>query len=136
MNSSAAATSKKEWLLKKENELRCEVGEGATLLLKLISGNAEIFGVEMALGREYIIRDQNVAVFTWYGCTIESSGEGSIYVADTTPMVAYVNTHIQLEARRDVALANSDTGPKVCNCVEKWFRLFILFLIGDDCWTH
>lgn len=27
--------------------------------------------------------------------------------------VAYVNTHIQIEARRDVALANSESGPRV-----------------------
>ena len=37
----------------------------------------------------------------------------SVYKADTTPLVAYVNTHIQLEARRDVALANQDYGPRV-----------------------
>lgn len=114
MNSSASAATKKEWVLKKESELRCEVGEGATLTLRLKSGNAEVFGIEMALGRDYNFRDQNLAVFTWYGCVLESTGEGSsIYVADTTPMVAYVNTHIQLEARRDVALANGEAGPRV-----------------------
>lgn len=107
-------SAKREWALKKETELRCEVGENATLTLKLTSGNAEIFGVEMAINKEYSFRDQNIAVFTWYGCTVESSGEDSgIYLADSTPMIAYVNTHIQLEARREVAWANKERGPRV-----------------------
>lgn len=28
-------------------------------------------------------------------------------------MIAYVNTHVQLEAKRDVALANKELGPRV-----------------------
>ena len=51
-----------------------------------------------------------------YGCIIESSGgDSALYLADSTPMIAYVNTHIQLEAKRDVAVANSDYGPRVHN---------------------
>jgi polyribonucleotide 5'-hydroxyl-kinase len=104
----------KQRVLKKESEMRCEVQENATLSLKLVAGNAEIFGVEMAPNKEYIFRDQNIAVFTWYGCTIETSGDDSgLYESDTTPMVSYVNTHVQLEARRDVAFANKDNGPRV-----------------------
>mmetsp|Transcript_19389 Transcript_19389/g.32414 ORF Transcript_19389/g.32414 Transcript_19389/m.32414 type:complete len:398 (-) Transcript_19389:568-1761(-) len=107
-------SSTKTRQLKKETEMRCEVAEGATLTLKLILGNAEIFGVEMAPNKEYSFSDQNIAVFTWYGCTIESSGDDSgLYEADTTPMVSYINTHIQLEARRDAALANKELGPRV-----------------------
>lgn len=102
-------------VLKKETEMRCEVPEGASLMLKLVAGSAEIFGVEMAPNKEYAFRDQNIAVFTWYGCTIETSGEDSgLYESDTTPMIAYVNTHVQLEAKRDVALANKENGPRVC----------------------
>lgn len=107
--------TKKDWILKKESELRCEVQETDFLTLRLTSGNAEVFGVEMALNKDYSFRDQNVAVYTWYGCTIESWGaETSIYIADSTPMIAYVNTHVQLQAMRDVALNNSENGPRVC----------------------
>lgn len=60
------------------------------------------------------------AVFTWYGCTIETTGwVSSIYVAQETPMKSYVNTHAQLEARRDKALQalqagrTNVTGPRV-----------------------
>jgi polyribonucleotide 5'-hydroxyl-kinase len=113
--SSSSDTLKKEWTLNKESEIRCEVFENSTLTLKLISGSAEIFGIELAPNKEYYFSDQNIAVFTWYGCTLETLGSESnlFYIADSTPMVAYVNTHVQLEARRDVALANSSAGPRV-----------------------
>jgi polyribonucleotide 5'-hydroxyl-kinase len=105
---------KKEWTLKSEHELRCEIPEGKPLVMKLLSGTAEIFGIEMAILKEYNFSDDNIAVFTWYGCVLETSGDcESIYESDTTPMVSYVNTHVQLEAKRDVALANGDIGPKV-----------------------
>jgi polyribonucleotide 5'-hydroxyl-kinase len=116
----------KEWFLKKESEIRCEVPENSLLVLKLTSGSAELFGVEMALNKEYYFKDQNIAVFSWYGCTLESNGsDGSLYQTDSTPMVAYVNTHVQLEAKRDVAFANAENGPRVFN---DYFCSFLSFL--------
>ena len=113
--------STKSIQLKKETEIRCEIKDDARLVLKLVAGSAEIFGVEMAPNKEYSFRDQNIAVYTWYGCTIEYSGDDcGLYNTDTTPMIAYVNTHVQLEARRDVALANKDNGPRVINIL-LWF---------------
>ena len=110
-----ANKQKKEWILDPETELRCEVAENDTLVLKLLEGNAEIFGIEMAPNKEYVFGEENFAIFSWYGCKIESFGNSSVYKADSTPMVAYVNTHIQLEGRRDVAVANQDYGPRVNN---------------------
>ena len=107
-------------VLKKETEIRCEVKDDSRLVLKLVAGSAEIFGVEMAPNKEFAFRDQNIAVYTWYGCTIECSGDDSgLYTTDTTPMIAYVNTHVQLEARRDVALANKDNGPRVSSSYQR-----------------
>jgi len=106
-----------KWDLRAESELRCEIDEFSTIAIKLVQGSAEIFGIEMAQNKEYIFQDENIAIFTWYGCKLESSGvySTSPYIAEPgeTPMVAYVNTHSQLEARRDVALANSENGPRV-----------------------
>ena len=107
------STEKKEWNLKGESEIRCEVTESDPLVLKLISGTAEIFGVEMAINKEYSFFEENFAVFSWYGCVIESVGKCQIYDSDSTPMISYVNTHAQLEAIRDIALANGDRGPRV-----------------------
>lgn len=90
----------------------------------------------------YRFKGKNVAVFSWYGCKLETywtDAAGHAYVSDETPMVSYVNTHAQvcivrfrlswvsdvsvtnwcwgmctqLEARRDVALSNSEAGPRV-----------------------
>ena len=103
-----------EWIVTAESELRCEVPEGESLFLKLLEGTAEIFGIEMAINKEYEFIDVNFAVFTWYGCKIESTGvNSSVYRAESTPNSVYVNVHAQLEARRDVALANQDYGPRV-----------------------
>lgn len=102
------------YTLTAEQELRCEIPESEPIVITLLNGNAEIFGMELVPNREYTFTDDNIAIFTWYGCVIEASGEKStMYVADSTPMVAYVNTHMQLEARRDVALANGESGPRV-----------------------
>ncbi len=111
--------NRKEWILRPERELRILVkGDNRVITVKLLQGNAELFGVELAPRKEYNIRDQNAAIFTWYGCTIETVTTGdlspeSIYEAETTPMMPYMNIHQQLEARRDVALANGDHGPHV-----------------------
>ena len=102
------------WTLLAETELRCEVDStGEPLIIRLKDGNAEIFGIEIAIDKDYIFKDENVAVYTWYGCKIETSGGKEFYVTERTPMVAYANTHAQLEARRDVALANGVYGPRV-----------------------
>lgn len=106
--------SSKSYILKAESELRCEVSESGSLVVRLVSGSAEVFGVELAVRKDYVFSDDNIAIFTWYGCEVETRGEGAtLYESDSTPMVSYVNTHMQLEARRDVALANSDSGPRV-----------------------
>lgn len=111
-----AASVRGEWRLQREHELRCEIPENATLTLKLLTGNAEIFGIEMAPSKEYTFKGQNLAVFTWHGCSLESvssSKEVYLYQVESTPMSAYVNTHIQLEARRDIALGTQCDGPRV-----------------------
>lgn len=110
-----ASMMRRDWVLQKESELRCEVSATGNLVVRLTNGSAEVFGVELALNKEYNFKDQNLAIYTWYGCTLETYEANGVtmYVEETTPMSAYVNTHIQLEARRDFALANDDYGPRV-----------------------
>ncbi len=107
---------KKEHNLAKETELRIELNEHDSIIITLIDGNAEIFGIEMAPNIEYHFNDENVAVFSWYGCKLITFGTcKAMYDSNDTNMVAIVNTHAQLEARRDIALVNGDIGPKVRN---------------------
>ncbi|CAM9902175.1 unnamed protein product, partial [Chrysoparadoxa australica] len=87
-------------------ELRFELDKTETLTIVLREGSAEIFGIELAPNRDYSFSNSKQAVFTWYGCTLETrGGVASIYKAQQSIMVAYANTHAQLEARRDSALA-------------------------------
>ncbi|GAU12110.1 hypothetical protein TSUD_00760 [Trifolium subterraneum] len=102
-NSTPAAI--KQVKLEKECELRIEVGIDAPLRLRLLNGNAEIFGTELPpeIWLSFPPR-LKFAVFTWHGATIEMDGATETdYTADETPMVSYVNVHAILEGRRSRA---------------------------------
>ena len=116
-----------ERYIQPETELRCEVSHLEVLSVKISEGSAEILGAELTVEKEYCFTGRNFAIFSWYGCKIvtditcitpQQSGssytvKSHLYVSQDTPMTAYVNTHIQLEARRDVALANNEKGPRI-----------------------
>ena len=60
-----------------------------------MKGDAEVFGVELAADREYKFTAESIAIFTWYGCTLEytltSAADGTLledeFYPDKTPMV-------------------------------------------------
>jgi polyribonucleotide 5'-hydroxyl-kinase len=92
--------------------------------LRLVAGSAEIFGAELAIGKDIELlgggAPTKLVVFTWHGCTIDVDDGGNAnaiemaYVSEETQSnVAFVNTHAQLEAMRDSALAASEDGPRV-----------------------
>ena len=70
--------------------------------IKVTSGNAEIFGTELATGNEYNFpTGAKGAVFTWNGAEIEVQGEvESEFVAEETSMVEAANVHFALESLR------------------------------------
>lgn len=103
--------------LARECEYRVEVSAAAEVRLKLKSGSAELFGVELAIDSEYVFRDRKLAVFTWYGCSLEVSGAPEVaYTSDETPMNSYLNVHAQLQRRRELASAKHASGPRVLVC--------------------
>ena len=64
---SAAVGEITRHVLAKESEFRAEVDPSGTVCVKLVSGNAEIFGVELAEGRTYTFyAGRKFAVYTWY----------------------------------------------------------------------
>ncbi|CAA93606.1 mRNA cleavage and polyadenylation factor clp1 [Schizosaccharomyces pombe] len=109
----------KEIFIPKECEWRFEVDEPA-IQIRLVSGNAEYFGTELALGPPYHFTRVKGAIYTWQGCTLEVEGEPSVeYVAEETPMSTYLNLHFALEGLRlqaENAAANDESsyGPCVC----------------------
>jgi polyribonucleotide 5'-hydroxyl-kinase len=104
--------------LAKENELRFEVGEDESAgfgVVKLVSGNAEIFGVELVEGKPYQFPPgRKLAVFTWYGAELHLSGNiTNVYTATDAPMALYATLHQRLEARREEARILGLHGPRV-----------------------
>lgn len=96
--------------LNKECELRLEV-DASGILIRLVSGNAEIFGTELALEKAYKIHSRKFAVFTWTGAEIMVEGTPVVaYVSTETPMMQYLNVHDYLENLRSVAEKHQDKG--------------------------
>ncbi|KAK7693830.1 Cleavage polyadenylation factor subunit clp1 [Cerrena zonata] len=68
------AAPSREWVLNPETEYRFELDVGTTLAIKVLRGQAEIFGAELVEGKTYLFYEEcKAAVFTWIGCTIEMS---------------------------------------------------------------
>eukprot|EP00123_Amoebidium_parasiticum_P011578 comp20797_c0_seq1/m.27355 comp20797_c0_seq1/g.27355 ORF comp20797_c0_seq1/g.27355 comp20797_c0_seq1/m.27355 type:complete len:423 (-) comp20797_c0_seq1:185-1453(-) len=104
---------KRVWVLDKEHEFRMEVGFDRTVTVTLVDGMAEVFGSEMAQTKAYSFCGKKVGIFTWSGCRLEVRGTpGITYVSDSTPMLAYINTHMALEQRRAAAEKNKTPGPR------------------------
>ncbi|XLT50415.1 hypothetical protein S245_043569, partial [Arachis hypogaea] len=96
--------------LEKESELRIEIGNDAPLRLRLLNGNADIFGTELSLPPKFgsIFHPTQIRfVFSCYGAMVEiESTTETDYIVDETPIVSYVNVHAILEARRTCAKAS------------------------------
>uniref|UniRef100_M4BKZ7 Protein CLP1 homolog n=1 Tax=Hyaloperonospora arabidopsidis (strain Emoy2) TaxID=559515 RepID=M4BKZ7_HYAAE len=103
--------------LPREGEYRVEVPPHTEVNILLKSGSAELFGVELAMDREYTFRDRKLAIFTWYGCTLEVRGAPEVaYTSEETPMDSYLNIHSQLQRRRELAKVKNAAGPRVLVC--------------------
>lgn len=95
-----------EYRLNEDNELRLEVGQ-AEVVVELLEGTAEIFGSPLTMHKRYTLPPGfRAAIFTYKGALIEVVGKTeSIYIAQQTPMIIYLNTHAALESLRKSAEA-------------------------------
>lgn len=100
-----------------EHELRFEVpATCGDATITLLSGSAEIFGVEMALNRAYSLApSMNAAAFTWFGAKLNlvAPPEALAYTATDTPMPEYVRAHAVIQSHRDAARESGSIGPRV-----------------------
>ncbi|EGO21102.1 hypothetical protein SERLADRAFT_372905 [Serpula lacrymans var. lacrymans S7.9] len=102
---SNALHNTKEWVLEPETEYRFELDPGTSLAIKLLDGQAEIFGAELVEGIAYLFGFEcKAAIYTWQGCTLEISNASTEYISEETPMSAYANVHIAFEQMRVRAL--------------------------------
>jgi polyribonucleotide 5'-hydroxyl-kinase len=84
---------------KQRTELRIEVARNREAHVTVTAGSAEIFGAELPVGQRVRLQGAcAVAVFTWDGATVAveeglSGPPEAVYVAEDTPMAAYLNAH-------------------------------------------
>ena len=96
-----------------ECELRFEV-ESNEVSLVLVDGQAEIFGTEIPLNKEYkFVAGLSIAVFSWRGCRLKLKGNCSRYISKQTPMVVYLQTHGALQQMRNNAERDDKDGPRI-----------------------
>ncbi|KAG5439283.1 hypothetical protein PCANB_001582 [Pneumocystis canis] len=102
------------WDIPAFHEFRFEVEFDSRVEIEIKSGTAEIFGTELAIGPIYTFSGVKLALFTWRGCVIDVKGSPSVhYLAEETPMLAYMNMHFAIENLRIDATKNDKDGPRV-----------------------
>jgi polyribonucleotide 5'-hydroxyl-kinase len=96
-----------------QTEWRYEAAFGRPYTVKLLSGHAELFGIELAPGQTYNLSGSQGAIFTWQGCKLEITGEseGEYLAQETDYAVEWLNVHGMLETARDEA--QEAGGPRV-----------------------
>jgi len=96
-------------------EWRFEVSFQQHYNIKLVSGNAELLGTELAQNHVYSFSGYKGAIFTWQGCQLELSGyaESEYAGLETEYAVEWINVHGMLETARDMAEGTDDGGPRV-----------------------
>lgn len=94
----------KEWQIPAGSEHRFEVGFDCTstpFTFKLIEGTAEIFGSELAPGREYSVTGCKLAIFTFTGAKVAyQGGPCTVEYLSSEPATAQgalLNLHVALE---------------------------------------
>ena len=96
-----------------QSEWRFEAAFGQPYDIRLLSGHAELFGVELAPKQTYSLSGCKGAIFTWHGCQLEITGvsESEYSAQETEYAVEWLNLHGMLETAREEA--QQDGGPRV-----------------------
>ena len=99
-------------MLSARTEWRFEVAFNRQYHVKVDSGNAEMFGIELAPRQTYTFSGCKGAILTWQGCELEVSGDAESEYAgqETEYATEWVNVHGLLEGLRDQTPQN---GPRV-----------------------
>ncbi|VVB09292.1 unnamed protein product [Arabis nemorensis] len=100
--------------LEQQSEIRIQVDRVSPLKLRVIDGKVEIFGSELPQKVWLTLPPLlQLAVFTWYGATIEIAGVTKTDTSNKTPMVDYRRVNYSLHAERRYSVASSSQGPRV-----------------------
>jgi len=94
-------------------ELRIEVARNREAHVTVTAGSAEVFGAELPLGQRVRLAGPcAAALFTWDGAAVAveeglSGPPEAVYVAEDTPMAAYLNAHQVIANMRADAAASA-----------------------------
>lgn len=104
----------KDWIIPAKGEFRFEVSFDEKVILRLVAGQAEIYGAELAPGRDYELSGVKYAVFSFEGAQITLRGKCEVeYVSEEAPtMPIYLSTHFAIEEMRRQAFAQQDEPPR------------------------
>ncbi|GME66952.1 unnamed protein product [[Candida] boidinii] len=99
-------------------EWRFELNSKDKLKIKLLKGEAEIFGTELSPNVQYTFQGSlKSSISSFKGCTISYDGcvPASEYVSDESCLSPYLNLHLSLEKMRRAAVAanSPDLVPRV-----------------------
>ncbi|CAN8233135.1 unnamed protein product [Cochlearia groenlandica] len=106
-------------MLKRQSEISIQVRKTLSLKLRLVDGNAEIFGYELPLDVWLTMPPLMIfSVFSWYGATIDIDGDAETdYTSYEAPMMmSYLNLHNTLQVQRHRATTSPTShsqGPRV-----------------------
>lgn len=105
----------RQWIIPSKGEFRFEVAFDETIGLTLTSGQAEIYGTELACEHEYELSGVKMAVFSYEGAKVTVRGSCEVdYISEEVPtMPVYLNIHGALETLRQRAAQSNDEPPRV-----------------------
>jgi polyribonucleotide 5'-hydroxyl-kinase len=105
--------------LPREHEYRITVDCDKTIELKVESGTAELFGIELSPFNVYKFSGCKIAIFTWKECVLKLRGRQAKqkyevdWNFDELPHFKYLNLHFYLNKLREEAMIENKIGPKV-----------------------
>lgn len=117
-------------------EFRFEVTHEKSAEITLLSGTAEINGVELCLNTKYSFSGCKLALFTWHGCSLTATNADVAYVGKETCMQNILNlfTAINHSDHRVLVVGPQDSGKtSLCKTIANWIGKLCVAEKSDPC---
>lgn len=95
------SNEQKEWIIPSGSELRFEVSFEEQIILRLVKGQAEIFGLEMAPYKDYELFGMKSAIFSYEGATVSIKGKCDVeYLSEESVIPTHLNIHFSIQTNK------------------------------------
>jgi polyribonucleotide 5'-hydroxyl-kinase len=113
-------------------EFRLEVSHEKTAIVKVVSGSAEMSGVELVVDCVYSFSGSKLWVFTFFGCVLECSGADVAYVGKETSVPRWLRICSGTDGRRVLVVGPQDAGKSsLCRTLCNWKAKLCVSNKGD-----